>query len=299
MLAKAVSIGTASLLSAALLAQSGCTCPSARGSVCVERTACGDTVSTSTVALGTEDMPPNAVPGECYAKVFIPPRTETRTERVCIREASERIEVVPAKYDWVEERVLVKEASCELQIVPAEYGVEERRVEVEPGHTRWHVENAADCDTKAGQKVENVFCLVKTPPVYRTIQTEVLKRPAQVRQVNIPAEYKNVRVRKLVQPATTRCVKIPAEYETIEKTVVCGPGRIEWQPVVCERNATAAKVNQIKRSLLSKGYAAGPLNGQLDKQSRAALVKFQAKNNLNTDGILTYATMDKLGVPVR
>ena len=38
------------------------------------------------------DLPPNAKPGECFARVLIPERYETNSERVMVREASERIE---------------------------------------------------------------------------------------------------------------------------------------------------------------------------------------------------------------
>src|SRR5262245_56294668 len=45
-------------------------------------------------------LPPNAKPGECYAKVYVPATYKTVTERVLVREASERLETVPAEYDW-------------------------------------------------------------------------------------------------------------------------------------------------------------------------------------------------------
>ncbi len=50
----------------------------------------------------TELLPPNAKPGECYARVFVPPRYQTVTQRVLSRQASERVETIPAKYEEVE-----------------------------------------------------------------------------------------------------------------------------------------------------------------------------------------------------
>ena len=65
--------------------------------------------------------PPDAQPGECYAKVLVPAKYETISEKVVKREASEKVTIVPAKFEWVEERVLSKEASETLTVVPAVY----------------------------------------------------------------------------------------------------------------------------------------------------------------------------------
>ena len=64
-------------------------------------------------------FPPNAKPGECYARVFILPKYKTYTETAVMREASERVEIIPARYEWVTERILVKEASERLEVIPA------------------------------------------------------------------------------------------------------------------------------------------------------------------------------------
>ncbi len=70
---------------------------------------------------------PNAQPGECYAKVFVPAEYKTVTEEVVTREAAEKIEIVPAKWEWVEEKVLVKPASSKLVVVPATFKSEKER----------------------------------------------------------------------------------------------------------------------------------------------------------------------------
>ena len=64
--------------------------------------------------------------------------TETTvTEKVLVKQASEKIEVVPAKYEWVEEKVLVKEASKELKVVPAVYETTTERVLVKNARQVW------------------------------------------------------------------------------------------------------------------------------------------------------------------
>jgi hypothetical protein len=243
----------------------------------------------------TSDLPPHAVPGECYAKVFIPPQFETVSERVCVREASERIEITPAQYEWVEERILVKDASTQLEAVPASFEFQDRTVELASGHTGWVMEKSGRCRTESGQPAADVFCLITRPPVNKTIRTQHVAKPAGVYEVAVPAVYETVRRQKLACAATTRRIGIPAEYQDIEKTLQVAEGRMEWQRVICDANANAGTANAVKIALVAAGYDPGPLNGELDESYRVALKAFQQDNGLGV-GELSYETMSKLGV---
>lgn len=239
MLSTSLRIVCALLFCCALLAQTGCACgkpecvqakaPEPAPAPCAPRSACekpaGELVA---------DLPPNAKPGECWAKVYVPPTFKTVSERILVREASETVEVVPAKYEWVEERIMVKDASTQLEVVPAEFATRERTIEVNPGHTDWEINKHAECVNPKEQPARDVFCLVKHPPEHRTVQTQAVVKPPQVRTVCIPAQYDTVRREKLVTPATTRRTCIPAEYDTVEKTVKVCEGRMAWQRVACE-----------------------------------------------------------------
>ena len=85
---------------------------------------------------GAELLPPNAKPGECYARVFVPAAYKTETAQVITREASERVEIVPARYEKVAEQVLVREASKKVEVVPETYDWVEERVLVKPASER-------------------------------------------------------------------------------------------------------------------------------------------------------------------
>lgn len=241
MLSRIVTISTASLFGVALLASSGC-CETSKGSYVATTTKtckapCGTKISDPCPKPAGElaaELPPYAKPGECYAKVFVPPTFKTVTERIMVRQASERVEIVPAKYDWVEERILVKDASTELSATPAEFAVREQTIQTAPGHTDWEVNKAANCDLPKGQPAKDVFCLVRHDPQQTTIRTEVQVKAACVESTTIPAEYQTVRRQKLVSAAATRKVCIPAEFETVEKSVKVCDGRMAWKKVVCE-----------------------------------------------------------------
>ncbi len=187
--------------------------------------------------VGAELFPPDAKPGECWARVFVPPtyRTMTETvmktspservelvpaayedveERVLVKEASSRMEVIPAQYEWVEERIMVQAPSTKLVEVPAKYEWQEERVLVKPAHTVW----------KKGrgpiEKVDNItgeiMCLVEVPASYKTIKKRVMVSPPRTTEVNIPAEYKTIKKQVMTKPPQQRVIEIPAEYKTVK-----------------------------------------------------------------------------------
>lgn len=257
MLVRMIQATGAALCCAVMLANTGCgecargtqvttvskPCKTPCGTPC--GSPCGETKVTQVVHKSSEpclkpagestaELPPNAKPGECYAKVFVPPEFKTVSERIMVKEASERIEIVPAKYEWIEERVCVKDASTRLVEVPAEYADREVTVQTANAHTDWEVNKNGLCELPANTPAKDVFCLVNYPAEKRTLSTRCLVKPARVVSETVPAQYETVRREKLVSAATTRKICIPAEYENVEKTVKVCDGRMAWKQVECE-----------------------------------------------------------------
>jgi hypothetical protein len=236
--------------------------------------------------------------GECFAMVYIPPRFETVSEKVCVKEASERLEVVPAEYAWVEEKVLVKDAYTEINIVPAEFRTATRQVEIAPGTKGWVKHENITCDDQTGQPLPvntDVYCLEQRPPQFRTVSYQEVAKAAECEERTVPAEYQTVRRQKLVRPAHTRTVTIPAEFETVTKQVQVAGGTMDWQEVICEIHLDHTKVTRIENALATAGYDPGTPNGQLEESDWRAIRNFQQDNGLGT-GALTVKTLDKLGV---
>jgi len=200
------------------------------------------------VVAGQEMLPPNAKAGECYARVYVPPTSKTTQEKMLKKEASEKVEIIPAKYDWAEERVLVKEASKRLEVVPATFGWKEEKVLVQPESTRMEtvpavyktttedvLETPAQTIWKKGrgptEKLDNatgeIMCLVEIPAKYRKVTKTVLDKPATTKEVKIPAEYKAVRKQVMLTPPTTRTVEIPAEYTTLKVRKLVTPAEVK------------------------------------------------------------------------
>jgi len=210
-------------------------------------------------------LPPNAKPGECYARIYVPPTYKTVTEERLKRAASERLEVIPAEYEWVEEKVLVKQTSERLETIPAVYGWEEEQVLVKeasyemqdvPATYDWveeqvMVKPAATVWKKGGgliEKIDNttgeLMCLVETPAVYKTVKKKVMVTPPTTRSVEIPAEYETVKKKVVLKPPTTRTIEIPAEYKTVKIKKLVTPPK-EKRIAIPEEYQTITKTEQV------------------------------------------------------
>ena len=189
-------------------------------------------------------LPPQAKPGECYARVSVPPTYRTVTEEVLKRDSSERVEIIPAKYEWVRERVLVKEASERVEVVPAKYkSVEEKvlvkesssrivevpakyewvdeKILVKPAHTVW--KKGRGPIEKVDNATGEIMCLVEVPATYKTVRKRVMVAPPSTRVVEEPAKYETVKKQIMVSPATTKRTEIPAVYKWVKVRKMVSP----------------------------------------------------------------------------
>ena len=253
----------------------------------------GSTALAQDVTLADADLPPNAKPGECYARVLIPEQYKNTSERVLVREASERIETIPAVYRTVQERILVKEASERLDTVPAVYETVTERVLVKPAYTTW--KKGTGAITKVDNSTGEIMCLVEVPAEYKTVTKRVLKTPATTRKVNIPAEYQTVSVRKLVEPAKERRIAIPEEYQTVVKREQVTDSRLEWRSILCETNTTTGVISSLQRALKMRGFDPGRIDGVMGQQTIEAVSRYQRSKGM-ASGQLTMETLKSLNV---
>lgn len=224
----------------------------------------GDTITDKSL------YPPNAKPGECYARVKVPEKYETYEEQVVKKQGGEQIEIVPPKFEIVEEKVLVKEASFQLEMVPAtyetveeqvllkpayevledipaEYETIEEQVLVKPAQTVW--KKGRDPIEKVDGSTGEILCLIEEPAEYKTVSKKVLKTPAQVVKKEIPAEYGIVEKTVMKTPPTTAKVEIPAEYETVKVKKQVSPAQ-EIRTAIPEEKQTVKKTKKISEGKL-------------------------------------------------
>jgi hypothetical protein len=141
------------------------------------------------------DIPANAKPGECYAKVLIPAVTETKTERVLVAEEQEVLaRIVPAKYEVKKEQVLVREA-------------------------RQYWKPGTGPKQKVDQTTGEILCLVEEPAVYKTVEKRVLIEPEKPEYKTIPAQYETVSKTVTIEPERLEWRRILCETNLTPGTI--------------------------------------------------------------------------------
>lgn len=189
-------------------------------------------------------LPPDAKPGECYARVFVPAVYQTTTETILKEAKSSKIEVIPATYKMVKKEMLVSEASEKLITIPAEY---ETRVEDVLVHQRqliWRTDRSSKA-AKASQLLLDTaqkygidlavahpgdcFHEHYLPPVYETVYTDELLAEESFRIEVVPARYDMVEETVLVSEASTELVNVPATYTYVEENVLVKEAHTAWK----------------------------------------------------------------------
>ena len=278
------------------------------------------------VAAGDALLPPYAKPGECYARIFIPAKFKTVTERklkkgaeekvdlipakygtvterVLVEEESERLEVIPATYKTVTERVLVKPESKKLVPVPAKYENQTERVLVKEGYTTW--KKGTGPIQRIDQSTGEIMCLVEVPPEYKTITKRVMVTPPTSKEVVIPAEYNTVTKRVVDRAASTRTVKIPAKYKTVTITKMVQPPQ-EKRTTIPETYQTVTKTVKVSEGQMEWREILCDTNmtrGKVTQIQKALAAK--GHNPGPIDGVIGWETMravnafqKKAGLPV-
>lgn len=265
----------------------------------------------------------------------IPARYETVDETVVVREASKRLEILPATYKTVTEEIVVRPAGKRLVSIPATYENVTERVLVREAYTTWKrgsvwLSQAKQVRTGVGSAVakgssttkgldDDVLCLVEVPAEYKTVTRRVEKTPpstqevaipevrntvtrqvvdqaATTREVDVPALTRVVKVNKLVEPAKEVAIEIPAQYGTVTKTKLVSEAKVEWRSILCETNATSAKIMEIQRALSTAGYNPGKIDGVIRGDTMRAVNAYQQAKGLPVDPYLNIETVKSLGV---
>jgi hypothetical protein len=188
--------------------------------------------------------PPDAKPGECYAKVMSPAKFETVTEQVLVKEAGEAISIVPAEYEIVEQEVEIIPASKKIIPVPATYKDVTETIEIQPATRVWKtglgkkaiIVNQVILDAIKTQGVDldsatpnTCFKEIYKPAIYKVETEEILVQNERNVTEVVPAEFETVEEQVEVVPATKEVVQIPAEYETVEEKILVEEEKTVWK----------------------------------------------------------------------
>jgi murein L,D-transpeptidase YcbB/YkuD len=225
------------------------------------------------------------------------PGTQTNIQKV--DEATGQIMClveVPAVYEDVSRQVIKTPASVRYEDIPAEYQTVKKTVLKSPATTRTIQIPAEYAEREVKKLVKPATTVTKVVPVDYEREIMTVVQPATEKRIPIPAEYTEREVTKLVAPAKEVRVPIPAEYTDVPKEVMVCPVQTYWTEVLCDVNATPAKVAEIQNALRQAGFYNAPSNGKLDDATMKAIADFQKSKGLPVDGYVNMATVKALGV---
>lgn len=187
---------------------------------------------------------PNAKPGQCYAKVMVPAKYETKQEKVLVREAAQKIQTIPAKFEWAEKTVTIKAAHTKLVPEPVKYDKVTEKIETSPAINMWLTsldKNALPASpgtlTAAktlGVKIDEAvpgMCFKEyvRPTQFKTETADVLIKEASEMVETIPAKYETVEEKVLVKEASKKIVEVPATYEAVTEKVLVEAAKTVWK----------------------------------------------------------------------
>lgn len=253
-------------------------------------------LSSTSAEIFLTDLPLEARPGECFARVHEPARFETITEQVLVSGPTERVEVIPARYETVNATVLVKPARTQVVDVPARFEWRDQQVLTSPARSEWR---RSDCNASGAvaNATGECACLVSIPAQYETVRQQVLVEPATTRMLDIPAEYETVQKTVMTAPASERRISVPAQFRTVTRQVQVADARDGWARVSCNANGACSldsmNTLRLERRLREEGYDPGLVDGVYSEATRTAMEAYQRDHELpigSCDGV-TWAAL--------
>lgn len=113
-----------------------------------------------------------------------------------------------------------------------------------------------------------------------------------------PAIVETVTEQILLHPAeilTDGTIAEPAIYKTETRQMIVRERQETWFETPCPADLTPQFNASVQRALKARGQYAGPVNGQLDHRTRAAIRAYQKKQGLDS-GILSMAAARQMGL---
>ncbi len=206
---------------------------------------------------------------------------------------------VPAEYQTVTREVLKTPASVRYEDVPAEYQAVKKTVLKTPATTRSVEVPAEYAEREVTKLVKPATTITKVVPVDYEREVMTMVQSATEKRVPVPAEYAEREVKRLVSAAREVRVAIPAEYSDVQQEIKVCPVQVYWSEILCDVNATPAKISEVQKALQTAGFYAGPINGQADAATMSGVAAYQKAKGLPMDGHINIETVKALGVSPR
>ena len=126
-----------------------------------------------------------------------------------------------------------------------------------------------------GSDMSACYGVDATPAVVETVSEQILLHPAEL--------------------AADGTVLYPAVYKTETRQAIVRERREVWFETPCEADLTPDFIASLQRALQVRGLYGGPVNGELNSRTRAAVRTFQKPQGLDS-AILSMAGARQLGL---
>lgn len=113
-----------------------------------------------------------------------------------------------------------------------------------------------------------------------------------------PGIYETVTEQIMLQPAEVLAdgtVLSPAIYKTETRQAVVKHRQEIWFEVPCSSLMTPSFIASVQRALQARDFYRGPITGEMDNRTRAAIRRYQQPEGLDS-GILSLAAARRLGL---
>ncbi len=194
-----------------------------------------------------EGLPADAEAGKCYAKCMIADDYETVTERVVVKAASKKVEIVPAKFETVTQRILIKEPSKRIASASLSNDLYEsatERVMIKPAYVRYeYVPAEYETVTERILVREASKRYVPKGAKFKTVRTQVETEPEVKYAVGTAAQFETVTESVVVKEASTRLERVDPIYETQTDRVMVTPATTKWVQKKADPNCLSADPN--------------------------------------------------------
>ena len=242
------------------------------------------------------DYPADAQVGHCYARCLSPDIYELKEDVVVDKPASVKTEVIPATYVTVMDTVVMVPEGKRIITIPAQYETVVENKLVSPATQKWVKTGSSKNCFSTNPKDCEIWELKQFDAVYQKVSRKVEVVPASVQEEIIPAVTQVVPRQRIVKPSETVKTEIPVTYKTImKKVLVKKGGTYEWKEILCEKDVTESRINQIQEALIREGYDPGPVDNQMGEATKQCIIKFQKDKGLPV-GNLNMETLKALGV---
>lgn len=146
-----------------------------------------DSPVTDVPPASSQALPFNGDAGKCYAKVKIPATFENKQVEYIKEEASYRIEVFEPEFVLEKRKIKIKDASEKIEVIPAEYKWIEDQIRVDD------VGNHINKTVRKKVMVEPPKTVKhRIPAEYRLVEIKKLIKPARINRVAIPSTRDSV-----------------------------------------------------------------------------------------------------------